>query len=56
VLARHDEAIVSPSLNIENNTLDFSLIAEDIALSEQPFDFNWIKSLQMFEVPIVISK
>nr|WP_315157745.1 hypothetical protein [uncultured Flavobacterium sp.] len=55
-LAMYDEAIVSPSSNIENNILDFNVIGEDSTLSEQPLDFKWIDTLQMFDEPIVTPK
>jgi len=53
MLALYDEAIVSPSSTIESNTVDFSVVGEDNALSEVPLDFNWIETLQMFDEPIV---
>lgn len=52
-LAMYDEAIVTPFSNLESNKLDFNVIGEDNALSEQPLDFNWIETLQMFDEPIV---
>jgi hypothetical protein len=52
----YDEAIVSPSSNMDNNILDFNVIGEDNALSEQPLDFKWINTLQMFDEPIVTPK
>jgi hypothetical protein len=52
-LAMYDEAIVTSFSNLESNTLDFNVIGEDNALSEQPLDFNWIETLQMFDEPIV---
>lgn len=52
-LAMYDEAIVSPSSTMESNTVDFSVVGEDNALSVVPLDFNWIETLQMFDEPIV---
>lgn len=49
----YDEAIVSPSSTKESNSVDFSVVGEDSSLSEQPLDFNWIETLQMFDEPIV---
>lgn len=52
-LVMYDEAIVLPSSTKDNNTVNFSVIGEDSALSEQPLDFKWIDTLQMFDEPIL---
>ena len=52
-LTMYDEVIVLPSKATVNNTLDFSVVGDDSALSELSLDFNWIETLQMFDEPIV---